>query len=699
MMKLPHRLEAIVYKSLLLVISITLLIFMIKRTAEAAFTFDEAATYLNYISASPLAIFNFNSANNHLINTLLTKLAWVLGGSSEFVLRLPNLLAFVVYLLFSFLILDRFVKNKMITVCGYLLLSLNPYVLDFFSLCRGYGLSLAFLMASLFFFFSFMENTIENKPKRYRPLNFSLAAAALAVLCNFSLLNVYISLAVLALAFFVVRNRRDRGRCLAPAEPSDHQSGKRRSYLSVLILLAAVLFNLLVICQDLTLAQKFFEPVTVRITGLDEPDRPNIDVFRVDIKNQETRLIDHSGLWKLDRPAYFTAIKFRCLPGLLSKIQRIEIRIGPERFNLDASDLKRIKSLTPKKYSVFYSPNAAALKRSILPVFRPVINWKGDRAFFPYYLLRALLVLGIFGMFAGFLSLSGWFLRRWRLLQAEQFRSLASMTLVLAAFIGYPLYILKKSGELFWGGQTGFIRDTMFSLINNSFYGNLYLLRQEWVVFFFTCLVLLAFLVLLIVHARKRTLAEALPGFSIFSILILTSISTLLQRAILDNLYLIGRTALFFIPLFMLLALFWLEYISRRTAATKIISICLLAALTILSVLHFSMRASTAMTVEWRSDADTKSMLKDLKTMREKDPGDHPKIVLGINDTFFPSMQYYLKRGNSTWLEVNTAPPYQGHDFYYLEDTLSSTRRVSPRMILLKTYPLSGNVLVRPKIE
>jgi hypothetical protein len=699
MMKLPHQLDVIVYKSLLLLISIILLIFMVKRTAEAAFTFDEAATYLNYISASPVAIFKFNSANNHLVNTLLAKLAWTLGGSSEFVLRLPNLLAFAVYLLFSFLILDRFVKNKIIAVCGYLLLSLNPYVLDFFSLCRGYGLSLAFLMASLFFFFSFLDNAVKNKPDRHRLLNLSLAAAALAVLSNFSLLNVYISLAFMAFAFFAVRNRRDRGQGLPPAEPSDHQSGKRKLFLPVLVLLAAVLFNLLVICQDLTLAQKFFEPVTVRITGLDEPDRDSIDVFRVDIKNQETRLPYQGELWMMDKPAYFTAVKFRCLPDLLSKIKQIEIRIGPETFGLDAFDLKRIRSLTPKKYSTFYSPYAVALKRSIIPVFRPVINWKGDRAFFPYFLLRALLVLGIFVLFVGFLLLSGRLLRRWKLLKAEQFRVLASMTLVLAAFIGYPLYILKKSGELLPGGQTGFIRDTVFSLINNSFYGNLYFRRQEWAVFSFICLILLASLVLFIVHARKRTLAEVLPGFSIFSILILTSISTLLQRALLDNLYLIGRTALFFIPLFMLLAIFLLQYLSRRTTAMEIISICLLAALTLLFVTHFSMRASTAMTVEWRSDADTKSMLKDLRAMKEKDPADHPKIVLGISDIFFPSMQYYLKRGNSTWLEVNTAPPYQGNDFYYLEDTLSSTRRILPRMILLETYPLSGNVLVRPKIE
>ena len=672
---------------------------MAKRAAEASFTIDEAATYLNYISASPLAVFNFNSANNHAVNTILTKLAWALAGSSEFVLRLPNLLAFAVYLLFSFLILDRFVKNKFVAVCGYLLLSSNPYVLDFFSLCRGYGLSLGFLMASLFFFFSFLDDSVKCSPNRYRRLNFSLAAAGLAVLSNFSLLNVYLSLAVMALAFFAVWNRRDEPQALPPAVLNPRPRRNKKFFLLVLVLLA-VLFNLLVICQDLTLAQKFFEPLSVRITGPSDQEMQNLGVYRIDIENQETRLIYKDDLWTMDKPDYFRTVKFRCLAELLNKIQRIEIRIGPKTFSLEAHDLLKLKNDHPhKKYLIFYSNYSISLKRSLVPVLNPLINWKGDGSFIPHVLLRLLIVLGILALALIILSIAGRFLARWKILNRDQFRPLLSTTMLLASFIGYPLYILKRSGELYWGGQTGFIRDTVFSLINNSFYGNLYFRRQDRAVFFFICLALLASLVLLIVKAHQRSVAEVLPGFSIFSILVLASISTLLQRALFDNLYLTGRTALFFSPLFMLLTIFLFHVLGRGPGWPKIIPLGLLAALTILSVWHFSLRANTAMTVEWRSDADTKSVLEDLRITKEKDRAGHPKIALGINDIFFPSFEYYLKRTNWTWLDVKTVPPYQGNDFYYLEDALDSTRGVVPRMILLKTYGMSGNVLLKPKDE
>ena len=37
-----------------------------------------------------------------------------------------------------------------IVIAGFVLLALNPFVLDFFSLARGYGLALACLMSSLY---------------------------------------------------------------------------------------------------------------------------------------------------------------------------------------------------------------------------------------------------------------------------------------------------------------------------------------------------------------------------------------------------------------------------------------------------------------------------------------------------------------------------------------------------------------------
>jgi hypothetical protein len=397
----------------------------------------------------------------------------------------------------------------------------------------------------------------------------------------------------------------------------------------------------------------------------------------------------------MDKPAYFTAVKFRCLPELLNKIQRIEIRIGPQTFSLEAHDLLKLKNDHPhKKYFIFYSNYSVSLKRSLVPVFKPVINWKGDRSFLPHFLLRLVIVLGLYALALIILSIAGRFLARWKILNRDQLRPLVSTTMVLASFIGYPLYILKRSGELYWGGRTGFIRDTVFSLINNSFYGNLYFRKQEWLVFFFICLVLAASLVLLVAQARKRTLARVLPGLSVFTILVVVSISTMVQRGLFDNPYLIGRTGLFLIPLFMLLLIFLFHKLAVKGAVLKVISISVLAIVAVLAFYHFVEQANTALTVEWRSDADTKDLLKDLKMIKDKDFSERQRISLGIDEDFYPSLAYYERRGAAAWLDVEVVPPDPGYDFYYLGDTVDRST-----IILIKSYPRSGNLLAKAKNE
>jgi hypothetical protein len=293
----------------------------------------------------------------------------------------------------------------------------------------------------------------------------------------------------------------------------------------------------------------------------------------------------------------------------------------------------------------------------------------------------------------------GRFLARRKILARDQFRPLATTTFVLALFIASPLYILKTSGALWLGGLTGFFRDTVFSLINNSFYGNLYFRRQEWAVFALLSLLLLVFLIVFFVRVRRKSLATMLMGFSVFALLLLTSVSTIVQRVVLGNPYLAGRTALFLIPLFMLLIIFLFQDLARWKLGLKIVSLSLLIALTLLSLYHFSARASTAMTAEWRKDADTKTLLKDLQEIREKDLGGKAKIILGIDDVFYPSLQYYLKRGGAAWLDIRVVPPYQGINFYYLNDTVDSPRTASLDMILIKAYPRSGNILMKPRPE
>jgi hypothetical protein len=121
-------------------------IYIIIRAFTLSFTHDESLSYSLIIGDKTFT----DTANNHILNTYLMQLCGILFGYSEFSLRLPNVSAFILYFLGGFLILKES-KNIWLTLLGSSLMLFNPFLIDFFSLARGYGLSLGFMMMSLFF--------------------------------------------------------------------------------------------------------------------------------------------------------------------------------------------------------------------------------------------------------------------------------------------------------------------------------------------------------------------------------------------------------------------------------------------------------------------------------------------------------------------------------------------------------------------
>jgi 4-amino-4-deoxy-L-arabinose transferase-like glycosyltransferase len=118
-------------------------------------------------------------------------MAMLAFGTSEWALRLPNVLAFVVFLVVSLALMRR-VSNGVVGTCGFLLLTANPYLLELFSMERGYGLGLAFMTASLLFLLRAQEG---SDPAREE--TFATVCAALAVLSNFTFLLVFGALVLL----------------------------------------------------------------------------------------------------------------------------------------------------------------------------------------------------------------------------------------------------------------------------------------------------------------------------------------------------------------------------------------------------------------------------------------------------------------------------------------------------------------------
>ncbi|MBK8684248.1 MAG: glycosyltransferase family 39 protein [Bacteroidetes bacterium] len=160
-------------------------------------THDEAGT-TDHLLQSYYQILNsreaFHSANNHILNSWLMKWSASLFGVYEWSLRLPNVLAFVLYYVAGMGVIRQLILPQKWRFISFVFFIFNPFVLDFFSLCRGYGLAMAFEMMSLFFTLKYIEG------KKSLNLYASVLACGLAVLSNMTW--VYFLLAQMAWIIF-----------------------------------------------------------------------------------------------------------------------------------------------------------------------------------------------------------------------------------------------------------------------------------------------------------------------------------------------------------------------------------------------------------------------------------------------------------------------------------------------------------------
>jgi hypothetical protein len=163
--------------------------YILIRSINVGVTYDEAWTIETFVPQSVLNILSYTpcDANNHLANTLLIKLFFLSGNESLFVARLPNLLAFILYLIYAYKIISRFLA-PLTGVCCFIALLINPFQLEFFSLARGYGLSLGFLMTSMYYAALFTTEPFSKHALK------AIVCGALAFICNFSVLNFVLSL-------------------------------------------------------------------------------------------------------------------------------------------------------------------------------------------------------------------------------------------------------------------------------------------------------------------------------------------------------------------------------------------------------------------------------------------------------------------------------------------------------------------------
>jgi hypothetical protein len=128
------------------------------RAFLVPFSHDEAATFFFYIQSDNYLPYKAHVyTNNHFLNSTLSNICFHLAGSHRFVLRLPNVLSFIVLcfgVLRHFKYLTSFF-SKLILIT-FFILTIN--FIEFFELCRGYGLSLGFMVLGLVFLLDYFTS-------------------------------------------------------------------------------------------------------------------------------------------------------------------------------------------------------------------------------------------------------------------------------------------------------------------------------------------------------------------------------------------------------------------------------------------------------------------------------------------------------------------------------------------------------------
>ncbi len=132
-------------------------VYVILRAWLVPVTHDEAGAFHMFVLTGDFVPFVARpDAGNHFIQDLLAQLSYFLLGQNLFGLRIWNVAAFGLYAWYLWRCGDLF-KARTARWCAWAVLLCVPFAVEFFSLARGYGLSVAFWAMAWFHTLRFME--------------------------------------------------------------------------------------------------------------------------------------------------------------------------------------------------------------------------------------------------------------------------------------------------------------------------------------------------------------------------------------------------------------------------------------------------------------------------------------------------------------------------------------------------------------
>ena len=178
----------------------------IARAAAQAVTIDEANTYLAFAGVSWPGQW-YPAANNHVLNTVLMRLATSVLGLSHLTVRAPALLGAVIYIAAAYCLTKLITHHLKLEWPLFVCLVFNPFIFDYLVAARGYGLAAAFLLCAIAIPYRLREQRL------MAGCALSSACAGLSFAANFSF--GIVDAATLLVVFFWAWHRESTSRRLA----------------------------------------------------------------------------------------------------------------------------------------------------------------------------------------------------------------------------------------------------------------------------------------------------------------------------------------------------------------------------------------------------------------------------------------------------------------------------------------------------
>ena len=179
---------------------------VIYKATTMSMTHDESASFY-YINDKSVLFNLFRSdtwpnANNHWLNTLSFQFFSSIFGPEDWAIRLGNILLYVVYAYFSIQLLLP-IKTNWLRVLGLVLMVFNPYLLDFFSTARGYGMSLGFTTMA---FYCMLRYIVSEKLSHLAFASLGILLASLALFSSLIFLPVIYGILFI---YLLIQNKDD----------------------------------------------------------------------------------------------------------------------------------------------------------------------------------------------------------------------------------------------------------------------------------------------------------------------------------------------------------------------------------------------------------------------------------------------------------------------------------------------------------